>query len=55
MKIDLEREEMLTIIITFEHKRKLFGWEKSTLDKLLATMGLEPIDHWIRVEGEVIK
>ncbi len=50
MKVDLDREEGLALIISLENKKKLYGWEKSALDKLLTAMSLKPIAHWQRLE-----
>ena len=53
MKVILDREEMLAIIILMESKKRLSCWEKSALDKLLRVMGLKAMDIWVK-KDEVI-
>ena len=53
MKVTLDREEALALIMALENKKRLYSWEKSALDKLLEAMGLNSIDIWVK--GEVIK
>ncbi len=38
----LTREERLACIIALERERKLGGWSKSALVKLLKSMGMKP-------------
>lgn len=42
MKITLNREEALSCVIALERIKKLCGWERLALDKLVKGMGLKP-------------